>query len=210
MAARGIVVSARDTPAPHRRWLDVVFALFLASGVMVGAYSLWAIADWIHSQGEDAFGMYYLGVLSFVPTLLAFLAGGGYTFMASRNRDVRLGVALTTAHLVWWLLLIGIELWREDPSWGWGMRSRYHRRAMLLRRGDDMPGRTLVPVAAASRSRGGRGIVIAILVDDEGAVQVLPRLQWRPEREGRWQDVVWAFVERLALRCPQCRGLWLA
>jgi hypothetical protein len=122
MAAGGIVVSARDTLAPHRRWLDVVFALFLASGVMVGAYSLWAIADWIHSQGEGAFGMYYLGVYSFVPTLLAWLVGGGYTLMASRNRDVRLGLTLTTAHLVWWLLVIGVELWREDPSWGWVMR----------------------------------------------------------------------------------------
>ena len=76
---------------PHPRWLDAVFALFLASGVTVGAYSGWAVADWIHSQGEDAFGMYYLGVFSFVPTLLAWLAGGGYMFMAPRNRDVRLG-----------------------------------------------------------------------------------------------------------------------
>lgn len=115
-------MSPRETSAPHRRWLDVVFALFLASGVMVGAYSLWAIADWIHSQGEGAFGMYYLGVFSFVPTLLALLAGGSYTFLASRNRDVRLGLALTTAHLVWWLLVIGIEVWRDDPSWGWVMR----------------------------------------------------------------------------------------
>lgn len=117
-----MVVTARDTPAPHRRWLDVVFALFLTSGVMVGAYSVWAIADWIHSQGEDAFGMFYLGLLSFVPTLLALLVGGGYTFLASRNRDVRLGLVLITAHLVWWLLVIGVELWREDPTWGWVMR----------------------------------------------------------------------------------------
>jgi hypothetical protein len=50
------------------------------------------------------------------------LAGGVHIFMASRNRDVRLGVALTTTHLVWWLLVIGIELWRDDPSFGWVMR----------------------------------------------------------------------------------------
>ena len=36
-----------------RRSLDVVFGLFLASGVTVGAYCLWAVADWIHSQGEE-------------------------------------------------------------------------------------------------------------------------------------------------------------
>jgi hypothetical protein len=122
MAPGGTVVSARDMPALHRRWLDVVFALFLASGVMVGAYSLWAIADWIHSQGEDAFGMFYLGVFSFLPTILALLFGGSYAFMVGRNRDVRLGLALTIAHLVWWLLVIGVEAWREDPSWGWIMR----------------------------------------------------------------------------------------
>lgn len=83
-----------------RRSLNVVFGLFLASGVTVGAYCLWAVADWIHSQGEGAFGLFYLGAISFVPTLLAWLAGGVHMFMASRNRDVRLGVALTTAHLV--------------------------------------------------------------------------------------------------------------
>jgi hypothetical protein len=122
MAPGGIVVSARDTPAPHRRWLDVVLALFLASGVAVGAYSLWAIANWIHPEGEGSLGMYILGVFSFVPTLLAVLVGGGYTFVASRNGDVRLGVALTTAHLLWWLLVIGVAVWRDNRSWGWIMR----------------------------------------------------------------------------------------
>ena len=76
------------------RSLDVVFGLFLASGMTVGAYSLWAVADWIHPQGEEAFGLLFLGALSFVPTLLAWLAGGVHMFMASRDRDVRLGVAL--------------------------------------------------------------------------------------------------------------------
>lgn len=106
-----------------RRSLDVVFGLFLATGVTVGAYALWALVDWVHSLGEDAFGIMYLGAFSFVPTLLAWLAGGIHLFLAPRNQDVRLGVALTTAHLVWWLLVIGIELWREDPSFGWIMRT---------------------------------------------------------------------------------------
>jgi hypothetical protein len=50
-----------------RRSLDIVFGLFLASGVTVGAYRLWAAADWIHSLGEDAFGSVYLGAFSFDP-----------------------------------------------------------------------------------------------------------------------------------------------
>ena len=106
----------------HRRRLNLVFGLFLTTGVTVGAYCVWAIADWIHSQGEGAFGLYYLGAFSFVPALLAWLAGGIHMFMGSTNRDVRLGVGLTTAHLVWWLSVVGIELLRDNPSWGWVMR----------------------------------------------------------------------------------------
>jgi hypothetical protein len=105
-----------------RRSLDVVFGLFLASGVTVGAYCLWAVADWIHSQGEGAFGLFYLGAFSFVPTLVAWLAGGAHMLTAPRNRDVRLGMSLSTAHLVWWVCVISIELMRDDPSWGRVMR----------------------------------------------------------------------------------------
>ena len=106
-----------------RRGLVVVFGLFLASGVMVGTYCLWAVADWIHPQGEKGFGLYLIGAVSFVPALLAWLAGGLHMFMASGNRDVRLGVAMTTAHLVWWLLLIGIELWLHSPLFGRVLRT---------------------------------------------------------------------------------------
>ena len=106
------------------RWsLDVVFGLFLASGLMVGAYSLWAASDWIHSQGEGAFGIFYLGMLSFVPTVGAWVAGTVSAALGPRERDVGLGTALISVHLAWWLVVIGIELWRDDPSWGWVMRS---------------------------------------------------------------------------------------
>jgi hypothetical protein len=106
-----------------RRSLDVVFALFLAGGVTAGAYFLWAVADWIHPQGERALGLFVIGAFSFVPALLAWLAGGAHLFMASRDSDVRLGLALTTAHLVWWLLLIGIVLWRHHLLNGWVLRT---------------------------------------------------------------------------------------
>ena len=59
-----------------RRGLDVVFGLFLATGVTVGTYCLWAVADWIYPQGERGFGLYLIGAFSFVPALLAWLAGG--------------------------------------------------------------------------------------------------------------------------------------
>lgn len=111
-------------PMDHlqRRRLDVVFGLLLTSGVMVGAYFLWAVADWIHSQGEGAFGLYYLGVFSFVPSLLAGLTGGAHMLVAPGNRDVRLGVVLTAVHLAWWGVVITVELLRDDPTWGWVMR----------------------------------------------------------------------------------------
>jgi hypothetical protein len=75
-----------------RRSLDVVFGLFLVTGVTVGAYCLWAVADWIHPPGERGFGLYIIGALSFVPALLAWLGGGAHIFMATRDRHVRLGV----------------------------------------------------------------------------------------------------------------------
>lgn len=106
-----------------RRSLDVVFGLFLVTGVTVGTYCLWAVADWIYPQGERGFGLYIIGAFSFIPALLAWLAGGACMFMASRGRGVRLGVALTTAHLVWWLLLSGIELRRDNPLSGWLWRT---------------------------------------------------------------------------------------
>jgi hypothetical protein len=106
----------------QRRRLDVIFGLFLASGLTVGVYSLWAVANWIHPEGEGSLGLYVIGALSFIPAIVAWLAGGVYMFVAPRTRGVRLGVTLTTAHLVWWLLVIVIALSRGDPSWGWVMR----------------------------------------------------------------------------------------
>jgi hypothetical protein len=108
--------------SPPHRLLRVIFVLFLASGVMVGACFAWALADWIRPQGEGAFGLFFLGAVSFVPVLLGWLAGGAYLLLVSRDGDVRLGVALASAHLVWWLVVIGIGAWGKAPSLGWGER----------------------------------------------------------------------------------------
>jgi hypothetical protein len=107
--------------ATRGRYLQVIFGLFLATGATVGVYFLWAVADWIRPQGEGALGMFLVGGVSFVPAALGWLAGGAYLFMA-RDRDVRLGVALTTAHIVWWLLVIGIGAWGVSSSWKWADR----------------------------------------------------------------------------------------
>jgi hypothetical protein len=104
---------------PGRRRLHVLFGLFLATGVTVGAYFLWAVANWIWPQGEGAFGMLYVGELSFVPAVLAWVVGGIHLLMGSRDRDVRLGVTLTTAHLVWWVLVLAIGTWGKAPPGKW-------------------------------------------------------------------------------------------
>jgi len=104
---------------PGRRSLTVLFGLFLAAGVTVGAYFLWAVANWIWPQGEGAFGMLYVGELSFVPAVLAWLIGGTCLVMGFRDRDVRLGVALTTAHLLWWVLVFAIGTSGKAPPGKW-------------------------------------------------------------------------------------------
>lgn len=111
-------------PCTHagRRLLPVIFGLFLAAGVTVGAYFVWAVADWIRPEGEGAFGLLFVGGCSFVPAVLGWLAGGVYLLVASKDRDVRLGVALTTAHLVWWLLVIGMAVWGKGLLPGWATR----------------------------------------------------------------------------------------
>ncbi len=120
------VARGAGTMSPHalrnRRHLHVTFGLFLATGVIAGAYAVWAVADWIRPEGEGAFGLLFLGAVSFVPAILGWLFGGAYLFMASKDRDVRFGVALTTAHLVWWLLVIGIGVLAVARAWGWPER----------------------------------------------------------------------------------------
>lgn len=99
----------------ERRILDVVFALLLATGLVVGTVFLLAVGDWLRPQGEDAFGIYILAMLSLVPTCLAWLASGIQSFRGTRDPDVRLGALLTTGHLVWWVAAVAL-LMRLSPS----------------------------------------------------------------------------------------------
>jgi hypothetical protein len=95
----------------NRRALDLVFGLLLASGLCVGAVGFLGIRDWIRPQGEGAIEIYIYGLASFVPTIAAWLASGFLFLRGIRDRDVRLGAALATGHLAWWLVLIGLLMW---------------------------------------------------------------------------------------------------
>lgn len=99
-----------------RRRLDVVFGLLLASGLSVDAVCLLAIAFWVWPQGEAAFGVYLLAIATLAPTVLAWLTSGLQSFMAPRDRHVRLGAALVTAHLVWWVMLVGLLSSVNEPG----------------------------------------------------------------------------------------------
>jgi hypothetical protein len=104
-----------------RQRLDVAFGLLLASGVSVGAVCVLAIGDWVKPQGEAAFGLYILAILTLVPTVLAWLAGSLQAFMAPRDRDARLGAVLTTGHLGWWAVVVSLGTWLDQPLPGWIM-----------------------------------------------------------------------------------------
>ena len=101
-----------------RRSLDLAFGMLLASGVCVGGVGLLGIRDWIWPQGEGAFALYIYGQLSFIPTILAWLASGVISLLGSRDRDLRLAAMLTTGHLGWWLVFIGLLMWihRSPPA----------------------------------------------------------------------------------------------
>jgi hypothetical protein len=105
-----------------RRRLDVAFGLLLASGLTVVVVCLLATGNWMKPQGEGAFGLYLLGMFSFAPTALAWLACGLQMFLAPRDRDARLGAALATGHLGWWLAVLGLGTWLDEPLTGWIVR----------------------------------------------------------------------------------------
>lgn len=112
----------RTDDPPVRRRLDVAFGLLLASGVSVGVVWLLVIGNSVKPQGEGAFGLYILGMLSFVPTVLACFACGLQAFVAPRDGDARLGAALAAGHLGWWLVVVGLGTWLDEPLTGWTMR----------------------------------------------------------------------------------------
>lgn len=99
-----------------RRLLDVTFALLLLSGAMTALYTVLAVSDWISSWGEGAIGIIGLGVVSFVPVTLTLLFGSVGLLLVPIAGIVRPAVAVTAAHLAWWVAVIGIELYRADPS----------------------------------------------------------------------------------------------
>jgi hypothetical protein len=105
-----------------RRRLDVAFGLLLASGLTVVVVCLLAIGNWMKPQGEGAFGIYLLGMFSFAPAALAWLACVLQMFLAPRDRDARLGAALATGHLGWWLGVLGLGTWLDEPLTGWIVR----------------------------------------------------------------------------------------
>ena len=109
------------TPA-GRLSLDAVFALFLINGLLIGATILAAIAALASKDGsgDPWLGVFALGMSTFLPSILALLAGGIRSFMSPKDADVRLGTALAAAQLLLWGLLVALGRFSnisEPPGW---------------------------------------------------------------------------------------------
>jgi hypothetical protein len=105
----------------ERRILDVAFGLLLASGLSVGYVFLLAFRNWVSPQGEGAFGIYIFGMLSLIPTGLAWLACGLQSFRGARDRAVRLGAVLVTCHLAAWAAVVALLTQIKGSAPGWIM-----------------------------------------------------------------------------------------
>jgi hypothetical protein len=103
----------------ERRIRDVVFGLLLASGLSVGCVFLLSFRNWVSPQGEGAFGIYILGLLSLIPTGLAWFACGLQSFRDTRDRHVRLGAVLITCHLVVWAVVVALLAGIKGAAPGW-------------------------------------------------------------------------------------------
>jgi hypothetical protein len=103
----------------ERRILDVAFGLLLASGLSVGYVFLLAFRNWVSPQGEGAFGIYIFGMLSLIPTGLAWLACGLQSFRSASDRAVRLGAVLITCHLAAWAVVVALLTQIKGAAPGW-------------------------------------------------------------------------------------------
>lgn len=109
----------RSEDLRERRIRDTVFGLLLVSGLSVGYVFYWTLRNWITPLGEGAFAIYIFGLLSLIPTGLAWLASGLQSFRDNRDRDVRLGALLVTCHLVAWAVVVAVLASIKGAGPGW-------------------------------------------------------------------------------------------
>ena len=110
---------ATEAPA-GRRGLDLVFGVFLASGLLICAAIVAAVAA--YAGKSDMSGMYAfaLGMSALLPSIVAWVVGGIRSFMRPKDGDVRLAAALATVHLFLWSLLLALGNFSgisRPPGW---------------------------------------------------------------------------------------------
>jgi hypothetical protein len=91
-----------------QRGLDIVFAVFLVSGLLICAAIVAAIATYTGMGDKSGMGAFALGMSALLPSIVAWLVGGIRSFMRPKDTDVRLAAALATVHLLLWGMLIGL------------------------------------------------------------------------------------------------------
>lgn len=103
-----------------QRGLDVVFAVFLLSGLLICATIIAAIATFAGKGDESGMGVFALGMSALLPSILAWLIGGIRSFMRPKDAEVRLAAALATVHLFLWVMLIALGRFSDlssPPGW---------------------------------------------------------------------------------------------
>ncbi|HET6778590.1 MAG TPA: hypothetical protein VFH26_06855 [Gemmatimonadales bacterium] len=103
-----------------RRGLDVVFAVFLLSGLLICATIVAAIATYAGKGDKSGMGAFALGMSALLPSILAWVVGGIRSFMRPKDAEVRLAAALATVHLFLWVMLIALGRFSDmsgPPGW---------------------------------------------------------------------------------------------
>ena len=99
-----------------RRGLDVVFAVFLVSGLLICAAIIAAIATFTGMGDKSGMGAFALGMSALLPSILAWLVGGIRSFVRPKDAEVGLAAALATVHLFLWGVLIGLGNFSDIPT----------------------------------------------------------------------------------------------
>jgi hypothetical protein len=97
------------SPTPvGRLGLDLIFAVFLISGLLICGAVVAALLAWAGSGDPTGMSTFALATSAVLPSIVAWIASGIRAFTSPPVPDIRLGAALATVHLLLWVILIAL------------------------------------------------------------------------------------------------------